>query len=119
MPDEMEQLNVVQDGELLHESIRAMKQISTSATSPVTLHALLGHLAEAGHLLPEVLEELGESLTSSFDPEKYPDLTEARLTECQQLLTEAADLAFRAGTVLGQAKLALEVDAPPSDAEDD
>lgn len=118
MPDEMEQLNVVQDGELLHESIRAMKQISTVATSPVTLHALLGHLAEAGHLLPEVLEELGESLTSTFDPAKYPDLTEARLAECQRLLTDAADLAFRAGTVLAQAKQALEADTPSPDIED-
>ncbi len=115
MPEEMEQLNVVQDGELLHESIRAMKQISTKATSPVTLHALLGHLSLAGHLLPEVLEELGESLTSSFDPEKYPDLTQSRLARCELLLTQAADLAYRAGTVLGEAKLALETDTEADD----
>lgn len=107
MPNEMEQLNVVQDAELLHESIRSMKQIGANATSPVTLHGLLSHLSVAGHLLPEVLEELGENLAHS-DLSKYPYLNEKALAECQQHLTEAADLAFRAGTILGLAKKALE-----------
>lgn len=117
MPNEIEELNVVQDGELLYESIRAMKSISTLATSPVTMHALLGHLSVAGHLLPEVLEELGDSLTESFDPVKYPHLTLERIEECKRLLNDAADLAYRAGTVLAEAKKSL--DPPVTDEEED
>ncbi|WP_110206964.1 hypothetical protein [Nocardioides daejeonensis] len=114
MPNEMEQLNVVQDAELLYESIRAMKQISADATSPVTLRALLGHLNVAGHLLPEVLDELSESLDASVDPEKYPELTPERLAQCQAHIQEAADLAFRAGTLFGLAKKVLDAEGDAS-----
>lgn len=112
MSEEMEHLNVVQDAELLYEAIRAMKQASTNATSASALHALLGHLATAGHLLPEVLTELGASLDASvtFDGKPASQSAEvtARVAECRQLMGEAADLAFRAGTILGNAQKTLE-----------
>lgn len=105
MDDEQANMNRVQDAELLYESIRDMKQLSKTATSVAELHAMLGHLATAGHLLPEVLTELGQILTNqgSDDAELHVDAE-----TCQALLDEAADLAYRAGTVLRRAQLALE-----------
>lgn len=104
MNDEMANLNRVQDAELLHESIRSMKQASTKAATVPELHALLGHLATAGHLLPEVLTELGQSLAGTV---KEDDAVRAAAEACQKLLDEAADLAYRAGSVLRNAQEAL------------
>lgn len=108
---EMTQLNRVQDAELLHESIRSMKQLSTQATTVGEVHALLGHLATAGHLLPEVLTEMGDSLAATVErsPEAEQLLTDVR--RCQELLNEAADLAYRAGTVLRGAQQSLQAHA--------
>ena len=104
--------NVAQDAELLYESIREMKHLSAGATSASQLHAMLGHLATAGHLLPEVLTELGDKLDTSVTFDAKPPGDSARAAEavsqCRALLEEAADLAFRAGTILGQAQRTLE-----------
>jgi len=106
--DDMPNLNRVQDAELLHESIRSMKQASTDATTVTELHALLGHLWTAGHLFPEVLTELGQSLaqTVAENDADSPELRED-VARCQELLDEAADLAYRAGKVLRNAQVAL------------
>lgn len=108
MNDEMPNLNRVQDAELLHESIRSMKQASSDATTVTELHALLGHLSTAGHVFPEVLTELGQSLaqTVAETDADSPGLRDD-VARCQELLDEAADLAFRAGTVLRNAQVAL------------
>lgn len=105
MNTEMENLNRVQDAELLRESILAMKQSSAQATSVAELHALLGHLAAAGHLLPEVLTEMGQSLTATVGTD---EALRTAADSCKELLDEAAALAFRAGTVLRNAQQALD-----------
>lgn len=105
---EMTQLNRVQDAELLHESIRSMKQLSTEAATIGEVHAFLGHLARAGHLLPEVLTEFGDSLTATVAKRAETAELLDDVHRCEELLDEAADLAYRAGTVLRHAQQALE-----------
>lgn len=105
MDDEKAMPDRVQDAELLTESIRDMKRLSTRATTVVELHALLGHLAMGGHLLPEVLTELGQNLASHVGEDAaLRDAAQA----CQELLDEAANLAYRAGKVLRQAQVTLD-----------
>lgn len=113
MPNEIDELNVVQDAELLYESIRAMKQISTEVATAASMRAMLGHLSVAGHLLPEVLVEFGETLAAASTSGEHPGLSPAMAAECQQLLDQAADLAYQAGTVLAAAKRTLEPEPTP------
>lgn len=108
MDDKTANLNRVQDAELLYESIKDMKGLSAKATSVSELHALLGHLATAGHLLPEVLTELGQSLAGQVADDVS---LRGAATTCQELLDEAAALAYNAGKVLRQAQAALDLHA--------
>ncbi|CAM3418386.1 hypothetical protein NODU109028_16085 [Nocardioides dubius] len=115
MPNEIDELNVVQDAELLYESIRAMKQISAEVATPSTMRAMLGHLSVAGHLLPEVLVEFGETLATAAASGEHPELAAENVAECQRFLDQAADLAYQAGSALASAKRSLEPQPTPED----
>ncbi|GAB4009155.1 hypothetical protein [Nocardioides ultimimeridianus] len=105
-------VNVAQDAELLFESVREMKLLSSSSPTTREMHGMLGNLAKAGHLLPEVLNELSERLdpTTAMDGSPSADsaAANAQVEIARAQMQEAADLALRAGIHLLEAQKALE-----------
>lgn len=105
-------LNVVQDAELLLESVREMRHLSTSGAATRAVHELLGNLSKAGHILPDAFTELANHLDPSvtLEGESTQDRehAEAQIERARALMEEAGQHALRAGINLREAQQALE-----------
>lgn len=98
--------------EQFSESVRALNHL-TIGDDPIPapeVYAMLGDLAHAAHLLPQLLTQLADGLTRSLDEYDVYDTTQAPQMSVAQARTQletAAVLARQVGDALDAAQTAI------------